>query len=485
MRAMKADDVAAAEMLFRDVLEEDINHSGGLHGMALIARHQEKWDVGVELVRRALLGDPTNAYMYSTLGSILESAQRFDEAVAAYKLGLRFVPRNTALINNLGSVYMRMGQRGDAISAFKKAIDLGETAVELLTNYATALSDVGQFERAEPYYNKMLEMYPEPSRHHFHYGGQMLKNGYWRVGWLYYDRRFVTPEFRARERNFRAPMWDGADLGEGSLLLWAEQGVGDEIRYASMIGDAFGKASDIWIECAAKLVPLFERSFPWATVVAAPYTAGPHADARFDAMCPFGTLGRLFRSRAEAFPRHGGYLVPERSRAVELKGRLEALGSGPRIGVCWRSGLTGSFRSDYYTTVREMEALFRVEGVTFVNLQYDVTEDEVEEVRSRFGVTLHRWPDLDLFNDLDGAAALTQGLDLVVSAATSVSCMAGALGVPTWEFRPTPIPERFLVDGTCPWFPSLRYADKRLNEPWSIVFRRLGAEAGSLVAKAD
>jgi ADP-heptose:LPS heptosyltransferase len=80
---------------------------------------------------------------------------------------------------------------------------------------------------------------------------------------------------------------------------------------------------------------------------------------------------------------------------------------------------------------------------------------------------------LDLRDDLDGAAALTSCLDLVVSAATSVSCMAGALGVPTLEFRPTPVADKFLVDGACPWFASLQYVDKKATEPWSAVFHKV------------
>ena len=482
MMAMKADDLAAAEALFREALDEDIEHPGALHGMALIARTQEKWDVGAELMRRALLGNPNDGLMYSTLGSILESGERFDDAVAAYKLGLRFLPRNTVLLNNLGSVLMRMGQRSQALAAFKQAIDLGETAAETLTNYATALSDVGQFERAEPYYKKMLDLYPAPSGHQFLYGGQLLKNGLWKDGWTYYDRRFLKEEFRGHERNFRAPMWDGTALGDRAMLLWGEQGIGDEIRFAGMVRDALDSGGEIAIECSPKLAALFERSFPGITVIVAPYTAGPHADAHFDVMCPLGTLGRFSRPNAESFPRHQGYLTTDPARVRDLAARLQAIASGPTIGVCWRSGMAGTFRSDYYTTVQELGPLFRIEGATFVNLQYDVTDAEIAEVRSRHGVTLHRWDDLDLFNDLDGAAALTQGLDLVISAATSVSCMGGALGVPTWEFRPTPVPENFLIDGFCPWFPSLRYADKRLGEPWSKVFRRLGAEVADLVA---
>jgi Flp pilus assembly protein TadD len=467
-------DSAGANSIWRSVLDEDVEHSGALHGMGVLARDMERYEVATELMRRALLKNPRSQSIHNNLGTTLEAWGRYEDAITTYRTGLKYSPKDWVLFNNLGSCFARMGRRSNAISAFEKALRFGGDTPELLTNYAATVADTGDFEKVEPYFKRALDLNPAPSPLHFAYGAQLQKQGRWKEGWFYYERRFLKSTWSVRPRLFPQPFWDGGDMSGKSLLLWGEQGIGDEIRFASMVSDAVASGAAVTLECAPKLAPLFARSFPDVSVKPAPYVAAEKGEAPFDAQSPLGSLGRLYRNEVSAFPRHKGYLIPESTRADDFMRRLEVAGPAPRVGICWRSGLAGAFRNDYYTAPRELGAMLVAKNVTFVNLQYGATGEEIAEFRDRFGVELHNWSDLDLRDDLDGAAALTSCLDLVVSAATSVSCMAGALGVPTFEFRPTPVADEFLVDGACPWFASLRYVDKKASEPWSTVFRKIG-----------
>lgn len=135
--------------------------------------------------------------------------------------------------------------------------------------------------------------------------------------------------------------------------------------------------------------------------------------------------------------------------------------------------MAGHLRSTAYAQIDDLAPLFKMAGVILVNLQYDDAANELERARTRFGAEIHVCDGLDLFNDLDGAAALTLGLDYVVSANTSVACMAGALGVPGAEFRARPIQKSGTIEGNDPWFPSIRMVGKRPAEPWSGVFRTI------------
>jgi Tfp pilus assembly protein PilF len=472
-RLFQSGDSEGANTIWRSVLAEDIEHPGALHGMGVIARDLGRHEVGVELMRRALSRDPRNQSIHNNLGTAFEAWGRYDDAIDAYKAGLRWSPKDWVLFNNLGSCFARMGRRSNAIAAFEKALRFGGDTPELLTNYGATVADVGDFDKAEPYFKRALDLDPTPSPLHFAYGAQLQKQGRWKEGWNYYERRFLKSTWSVRPRLFPQPVWQGGDMSGKSLLLWGEQGIGDEIRFASMVSDAVASGAAVTLECAPKLAPLFARSLPDVTVVPAPYVAAENGEVPFDAQSPLGSLGGLYRDEASAFPRGTGYLTADASRVEDFKRRLTDAGPAPRVGICWRSGLAGAFRNDYYTVPRELRPMLKNSGITFVNLQYGVTDEEIGEFRDRFGVELHRWSDLDLRDDLDGAAALTSCLDLVVSAATSVSCMAGALGVPTLEFRPTPVADKFLVDGACPWFASLRYVDKKATEPWSAVFRKI------------
>ena len=475
-RKYQAGDLEAAKAIWRAVLDEDLEHSGALHGMGVLARDMERYEVGAELMRRALLGDPRSPAIHSNLGTTLEQWGRLDEAITVYKAGIKLAPRDWILHNNLGSCHARMGCLALAIQAFEKALKFGGDTAELLTNYAATLADTGQFEKAEPFFKRALERDLTPSALQFSYGAQLQKQGRWKEGWHYYERRFLKSTWSVRPRYFPQPVWDGAAAAGKSLLLWGEQGIGDEIRFASMIPDVIAQGAEVTVECAPKLATLFARSFPGATIEAAPFASAESGETSFDGQLPMGSLGSFYRDAAETFPRTIGYLTPDPERRAEFARRVQSLGSGPKIGLCWRSGLAGAFRNDYYTSIRELGPMLKVPGITFVNLQYDVRDEEIQEAKSRFGIDLHCLEGLDLRDDLDGAAALTATLDLVVSAATSVSCMGGALGVPTLEFRPTPVADGFLIDGFCPWFPSLKYIHKKAADPWSTVFRRVASE---------
>ena len=126
-----------------------------------------------------------------------------------------------------------------------------------------------------------------------------------------------------------------------------------------------------------------------------------------------------------------------------------------------------------YAAIEDLAPLFRLRNAVFVNLQYDDAREELAQARERFGVTIHVFEDLDLFDDLDGSAALTKALDFVVSANTSVATITGGVSTPGIEFFGRPIPKGYPIGGTDPWFPSIRPMGKRPSEPWSGLMREI------------
>lgn len=470
-----------AREIFKRILDEDVEHAGALHGMGLVARDMGRLPVAAELMRRALKRDPKSPMIHSNLGTVYEAMEEFEQALASYKEAAKHVAKHPIVYNNLGSVLSKLGRRTEALVALRKAVEYGAVVPETLTNLATMLCDLGDFRQAEPYFRKALELDPEHAQAHHNYGVNLLRQGRWSEGWFHHEWRMVATNRGVPWRAFPQPLWNGNPFPGARLILFAEQGIGDEIRYASMIPEAIARGGEVVVECAPRLVSLFQRSFPQTRVVPAPYLAAETGREPFDIMCPFGTLGRLFRQSVDAFPRHRGYIVPDHRRIDEYRERLASAAAGPYIGLCWRSGLAGAFRSEYYAGIEDMRAVLEVQGATFVNLQYDATAEELAEARRLFGVDLVAWDDLDLKNDLEGAAALTRNMDLVISPATSVSVMAGALGVETIEFRPFPIPDSYFRDGRCPWFPSVRFFCKRQSERWQRLLRSVAAEVKALV----
>jgi hypothetical protein len=176
-------------------------------------------------------------------------------------------------------------------------------------------------------------------------------------------------------------------------------------------------------------------------------------------------------------------LKADPGRTAEFRARLGALGPGWKIGICWRSMLRTPTRSFEYTAIDQWGPILRVPGVRFVNLQYGECRQELERAREMFGVPIHAFEDLNLRDDLDGAAALTDALDLVISAGTAVSAMAGALGKTVWLYHLATASD-WVTFGTdsIPWFPSTRRFDCQHGQAWDEVIAQVATELFRLAA---
>jgi hypothetical protein len=285
-------------------------------------------------------------------------------------------------------------------------------------------------------------------------------------------------EFRQcldRQKYFHPPYWAGESLVGKSILVWGEQGIGDEIMFASMFTEIIAHADRCIIECAAKLVPLFARSFPDAQVI--PKTDPPHPATQtgIDYQCAAGSLAQWLRPNLECFPQQNSFLIPNPARVTYWKKRLAELGSGPKIGFCWRSSLKTGERTLHYTTLDQWGSIFTTSGVHFINLQYDECSAELNEARQRFSVPLHTFSEVDMYNDLDETAALIQALDLVVSAPTSVYTIAASLGVNTWLMTSG---VAWFTHGThhSPWYPTLRFFNRQWNQPWNEIIGQISEQ---------
>lgn len=408
---------------------------------------------------------PDDAKAHYNLGAILQQQGANEGAEIAYREALKRQPRHAPALNNLGTVLRRLGRPNQAELCHRQALELHPDFVEARYNLGNALQAQGRYKEAEACFEEALAQEPDLATAAYNLSLLALLHGDLARGWTGYERRFAAGEVRPNRR-IDAPLWKGEVLQGRRLLVWREQGVGDEILFASCYPDLLAwSGGTVTIECDRRLVPLFARSFPQATVRAESCTA----DARetivppdCDLHIPAGGLPHRLRDGLTTFDGQAPWLVPDPEKVRHWRRRLDALGPGLKIGVGWRSQLMTEERRGAYTRLDQWGDLFAVPGLVFVNLQYDDCADEIQEAERRFGVRVHRWADLNLKDDFDSTAALTANLDLVISPAMSAGELAGALGVPVWRFGGQDWTQ--LGTGARPWFPSMRLIQPRAGE---------------------
>nr|WP_301311821.1 tetratricopeptide repeat protein [Azospirillum lipoferum] len=403
----------------------------------------------VKARRIAVSLTPAAADVLSNLGGALHKLLRFDEAARLLERATRCDPGHAVAWTNRGNALEALGRVAEAEACHRTAIDLAPSLADAHGNLAYLLKRHGRQEEALAAFDAALESDPKHAQARYNRSLLLLEAGELRAGWADHEWRFATPQFQDQRRRLAMRAWRGENIAGRRLLVWREQGVGDEILFASCYEEAMRRAGRLVIECDPRLVPLFARSFPDADV--RPESADPR-DA--DLQIAAGSLPRLLRADLKRFSARPSWLVPAPALVERWAERLAALGPGLRVGIGWRSQLMTADRKAAYVMLEHWGPLFAVPGVVFVNLQYGDCEAELRAAEERFGVTIHRWADLNLKDDFDGAAALAANLDLVISPAMSAGELAGALGVPVWRFGARDWTQ--LGTGIRPWFPTMR-----------------------------
>jgi len=479
------DDAIAA---YRLALAADPNDAKVHNNLGNALKDTGKLDSAVECYQRAIALQPNYAEAQYNLGVALWKLERLEAAEAALRKAIALRPEFGEAYSNLGEVLRCLGRIPEAEASFTRALDFESTRAEALGTLGTLAYGYGSPGDAYDYLQRALAMDPERSDFHKSLGAVLLLTCRFAEGWEKFDSRWHIHQgdYAKARQEFKYPWWTGRPLAGKTLLVWGEQGVGDEIWAAGMyreLIDGPARGERVLIECRPKLFPLFKRSFTGADVIAKldPPDARCLNGVDFQIAC--GSLGRFVRPDLASFPRReatgGAYLFANPVREAAWRKRIASLGPGLKVGICWRSTNIKGERALSCTRLMQWGEVFKVPGVRFISVQYDECEAELAEAEAAFGVTIERFPEVDMYDDLDETAALMRGLDLVISAPTSVSILSAALGVPTWQMNHGVEWQLHGLDHN-PWYPSMRNYARRWDQPWEDVLAKIAVELGAL-----
>jgi len=396
-----------------------------------------------EFYRRVLAIEPERLEALINLANLLRSEGQFEAAEALLAPALARTPDAPELWLTLGSIYRETGDQERAGEYYREAVARRPNYAAALGNLADLAADDGNHRQALALYDRALEVEPDNAQARLNRAVLHLLNGDLKPGWRDYAARLKLPG-KAPVPDHNLPRWNGSSLRNTRLLVTAEQGVGDQIMFASMMADlaqrAVADGGTILLECEPRLVALFARSFasfavrPWdvetrAGIVKAHY-GWLKAAGGANAAIEMGSLPRILRNRIEDFPQRDRYLVPDSDEAGRWRAAFEHL-PRPLIGVCWRSGSTGGHRALQYAPLDAWAGFLRELPGTIVSAQYDARDEEIAALRAMSGHDIAVPAAVDQKNELDRTAAMLSTLDAMVSAPTAVSWLAAAVGTPT------------------------------------------------------
>lgn len=431
----------------------------------------------VAACRKAVELDPGLAEAWSNLGNALLENGEHEEALLSCQTALRLAPGLAEAWSALGGALLAMRRYDEAVHAHRKSVEYRPASADLHFNLGMTLQHCGRSAEAIPSLRRALEVEPDHAEAHFELGLALLVTGQLREGWAEYEWRWRRPGAEPKRHDF-AP-WDGDASRPRRLLVWGEQGIGDQILYGSLIAELAASPLALTLEVDRRLAPIYQRSLPRVAVVPRREPLAFDANVH-DCQVPMASLGRSLRPSFESFPRRA-FVKPDTARVNEYRRRMA--GGPATIGISWRSANRefGSFKS---TELSDWLEILRVPHARFVDLQYGDTTSERQSLERETGVRIEHWPDLDLAEDLDGLAALCVACDLVVTVSNVTAHIAGAAGCSVWLIAPKGNGRLwywFSGRSDSPWYPAVRLFDQALPGSWRETLDAVASELAGFV----
>jgi tetratricopeptide (TPR) repeat protein/glycosyltransferase involved in cell wall biosynthesis len=466
-----------AVIYYRKALESRPNFVEALSNLGAVLKDQKQLDAAVSCLKQALAIRDDYAEIHNNLGNVYQDQGKIEDAIACYESAVALKPDLAEVHSNLGNMLQYLGNFEAAFEHFHQAIAAQPDFAGAYNNLGIAYRNHGQLDQAFIAYSKAIELDPNFIEAHWNKSLNHLLLGDFQQGFAGYEQRFDWIKFKDQnpQRNYPQPRWDGAPLDGKTILLHAEQGMGDTIqfiRYAPIVANLGGR---IILECHPPLFNLL-KDLP-AIVQLIPYG---QPIPPFDTHAPLMSLPYILGTTLETVPAEIPYLQNSDPSALCLLPPALShpsasclLPSVLKIGIVWSGNPDNPYNRARTVPLRSLVQLADIPGVALYSLQKDLTasdEDllkhhpEIQDLRSQL-------------TDFTHTAALIQQLDVIISIDTAVTHLAGALGKPVWLLLPSAADWRWMIDREdTPWYPTMRLFRQSTFGDWEPVIARVETE---------
>jgi hypothetical protein len=413
---------------------------------------------------------------YALLGAIYLKSNRVEDSLSLLLRAKELGAEGPAIDVNLGIAYRKLFRYEDAKQAFCDGIAKNPGNPKILINLAHILGELGEYNKAIIFYREILTMTPDNAEAHWGLSLALLAMKRFREGWDEYNWRWSSKHFAFDYLRTNHPQWT-PEVKCNCLLLWGEQGIGDQIMFASMLPSVHNLAAQVIVQLDGRLVNLLQRSFSSLSIVD---NTSRMSEEHYDHHLPLGSLGRFMRcSEQEFLDGKKKYLCVDFERSLELRSLL-AQDSKILCGISWTS--TAENGEEKSLTLVQLAEALSSPDVQLVNLQYGEVDDEIALLRNQTGIKIAQVPEINCQMDQDGLAALIGACDLVVTISNATAHLSGSVGKQTLLMLPKVADWRwFDQDKQSLWYENVEIYRQTINHCWEDVLAAVSERLRSLV----
>ena len=502
-----------AELSYKQSIKLDANYFQAYYNLGFILKKMQRLEESASNYRQAIKLKPDFPQGYYNLGLTLIELNSLDEALKNLKKAIKLKPNyfqaffNLAIINRilgqreealtnlkhtitlnpkhvrsynvLGITLAELGLYEEAIASFQEAILLDPKYEDAYNNLGNSFKELGRFDEALESYKKAIELDPDNPENLNNFGRFLMLINNFKEAFKFMEWRLKMEELNFIPLKTLKPRWHGDD--KKKIFLLKEQGIGDQIMFSSMIPEIYDNADKLIVECDHRILPIFQRSLP--NNIRYITDRMEVSDNEYDCQIPIGSLPLHFRKELIDFKKSSkGWLKADQEKVKNIRQNIIQNKSKKIIGVSWRTSslLTNSHLRNI-ALAKILEPLKNLDLI-FVNLQYGEVSNEIDNLRSEYGVEVLEIPGLDLFSDIDSLAALISACDYIISIDNLNSHFAGALGVKTMLLLPKVADERWGLEPNKTYlYDSLVLYRQSSYNDWNETLKKIKTDIQNLV----
>jgi tetratricopeptide (TPR) repeat protein len=450
------------------------------YNMGNVLQHQGKLEEAIEAYNKALAIKPDFVDAYYNMGNAFIEKHNLEEAIEAYIKAISIKPDHAKAYNNMGKALQDQGKLEEAKEVYNKAISIKPNYADAHNNIGNVFKDQGKLEEAKEAYNMALDIQPDNADIHHNLSFALLAAKDFDRGFIQSEWRWKTKKRDGTFLQSAKPMWNGEK--KQRVLVWGEQGIGDELMFSSIIPELYATSLKILVKCDKRLIPLFERSFPGDVIYFS--KDQPVPEDEYDFHIPMGSLPLTFRKSLDSFKKSAsGFLKSDMSKVKSLKAKLMNEYDKKIVGISWKTGSTITDSSNRNINLAELARALDSSNTQLLCLQYGDVSDEIEAVKRDFGIEIIQLSDIDNKNDIDSLASLVIACDQIVSTTNATVHLAGALGAKVTVLLPFS-PRWIWGDGSESfWYGSVTPLKQNLYQNWDNVLEKLDLNKSNLIKK--
>ena len=447
-----------AENTYREIIKKDKNNLSGYLNLGSLLKRLQKYESSIEVYQSAIQNNIKSNKLLTNLSSAYLESNQINEAITYASESINLDPNDQLAYINLSSCFIKNKKFDLAINYLNKAKKINENNPLLYLNYGVLYKNKNEPYEAKKYFNLCIKKNPNTAEAYLYKSLIELAENDFKEGWLNYEYRWYAQKKRIESS---VPFWE-ANSNYKKILIWGEQGLGEQILFGSILNDMIDKFDKINLVIDPKLKQIFKESFKSIKVLS---YEDNWKNEDFDCQLPMGSLGKFFRIDINSFNRSEPYLKIARSSEKKINQYLSC-------GISWKS--VKSIESEEKSiNLNDLTPLFELkDNLNFFNIQYSNIEKELNEFNLQNNNLIKNLEGVDLFNDLYGVASHLQNFDFIVTISNTTAHLSAALGIPTYLLLSNNIGRFWYwsnnINGNHLWYKSVKIFRQKNQGDWGI-----------------